>query len=257
MNKPQQQHIFISGASRGLGAALAIGYAKKLGKLATLSITATSNENLKQTKTACEALGCQVNSYAINVKDFAHCILQIQSINQQYPIDIAILNSGISGNSEAASEPWSQISNIIETNLLGTMATAQPLSSAMHARQCGKLVFISSIAAHRGLALTPSYCASKAGIKSFAEALRGQLEPAGVSVITVFPGFITTDMSEQFAGPKPFMISAQQAAQKIIHGVECNRAIVAFPWWLNLAQRSLNWLPARIGDRILRKMGYG
>ena len=105
--------------------------------------------------------------------------------------------------------------------------------------------------------ITPSYCASKAGIKSYGEALRGLLAKDNVHVSVVCPGFIKSAMSDDFPGAKPFMITADKAAKLIKKGLAVNKACISFPFPLNFGTRLLSLLPAFIADYILTKMTYG
>ena len=139
----------------------------------------------------------------------------------------------------------------------GVLSSIQPLILPMRTRKKGQIAIISSLAAYRGLPITPSYCASKAGIKSYGEALRGLLAKDSVQVSVVCPGFIKSAMSDDFPGAKPFMISADKAAYLIKKGLGANKACISFPFPLNLGTRLLSLLPAFIADFILSKMTYG
>ena len=247
-------HILITGASRGLGAALARGYAKHYGSELQLSLVARDKNNLLNSEQQCLNFGAKVNSYAVDISEPNQIIELIESLET---IDIAIINAGITGDSHKATEPWQQQEAIIKTNLLGAMACTHALIPAMQKRASGSIVLISSVAAYRGFGLTPTYCASKAGLKAYADSIRDGLAAQGVKVHLVLPGFIQTDMSNKFKAAKPFMLKADMAAELIINKINRGQWVISFPRLLSYSQRLLNCLPARWGDAILKRMGYG
>ncbi len=252
-----RQHILVTGASRGIGRAIAEAYAAEQGDRVVLTLIARNLDLLLELKPALEQSGAVVSCRAIDVSDHPAIMATIAEIDRESPVDIAIINAGISGDTRNGWESWQQTKNIVDTNALGVMASIQPLVETMQQRGRGKLVLVGSISAYRGMAMTPSYCASKAAVMSYGEALRGWLKPTGVSVITVLPGFVASDMSKHFAGPKLMMISAERAAKKIIAGIANNRSVIAFPSLMTLGIRLLAWLPAGLGDKILQRLGYG
>jgi len=259
-NKNEQTHILITGASRGLGAALALAYAKHYSEQANetlhLSLLATTTDNLNATKQQCTPYCDQIDCYGVDLNDPSASIASIQAIAEQ-PVDIAILNAGVTNDSKNNQETWQQQHAIINTNLLAAMACTHALIPSMQARQSGRIVLVSSIAAFKGLGLTPSYCASKAGIKAYADSIRGGLADQGVTVHCVMPGFIATDMTAAYSGATPFMISSERAAMIVIKGLQKNRLIIIFPRLISWGMRLLNILPVRWSDAILKYAGYG
>ncbi len=157
--------IIITGASGDLGYALATTYAKTGIKLGLLG---RSTAKLQKTQHACEQKGAVVESASIDVTDNKSLQQWIQQFNQQHPVDLLIANAGMTSsigmNGEA--EKWETINLVIDTNLKGILSTIQPLILPMRTRKKGQIAIVSSLAAYRGLPITPSYCASKAGIKS-------------------------------------------------------------------------------------------
>jgi len=127
----------------------------------------------------------------------------------------------------------------------------------MKKRKHGQIAIVSSLAAYRGMPITPSYCASKAAIKSYGEALRGWLAEDGIRVSVICPGFVESELSAQFFGDKPLMISSQKAASIIIKGLEKNKARISFPFPLNLGMWFLAILPPTISDWFMRLFSYG
>jgi NAD(P)-dependent dehydrogenase (short-subunit alcohol dehydrogenase family) len=123
---------------------------------------------------------------------------------------------------------------------------------AMCARGRGRIVAIASVAAYRGMPYSPGYCASKAGLRAYAEALRPGLAPYGVGVTVVCPGFFSSPMTDRWEGPTPFLASGERAARRIRRGIDRGRSRIDFPWPLVLGMRFCDLAPALVGDRIMR-----
>ena len=248
--------IIITGASGGIGAALAKIYANPD---VTLGLIARNQEKLKLIANECKQLGANVLYASIDVTDTETLQSWISSFDQNTPIDLLIANagvtSGIGKNGEA--ESWSAISKVLDTNLYGVVASIYPLIEPMRKRKAGQIALVSSLAAYRGLPITPSYCASKAGVKVYGEALRGWLAEEGVKVSVICPGFVKSAMSDQFEGDKPFLITTDKAASIIKSGLEKNKARISFPFPLNLGTWFLMLLPSFISDLIIDRISYG
>ena len=253
-------HILVTGASRGLGASLAKHcarhYAQKKQLRVLLSLVARNETALADCALQCQAYGAEVNCFTTDLQEIDTTMETMKTIAKR-PVDMAFINAAASGHSTNGEEPWSQQHTIIQTNLLAAMACATSLIPSMKEHQRGKLVFISSIAAYRGFGLNPSYNASKAGIKCYAESLRHSLEAFNIKVCTVLPGFIDSDMSATFPGRKPFMFSSEKAAAKICKKVDSNAPLIQFPWPLIAGQKLLSVLPESSAKKILTWLGYG
>ncbi len=249
-------HVLITGASNGIGASLALQYAKN-GK--TLSLIARNESRLNEIVKKCQSYGAQVTPYIVDVNETDALQQTIADIDRKNPIDLVIANAGVTSNigPNGEEEPWSDVKHLVNTNLLGAMATLSPLISPMRKRGQGQMAVVSSLAAYRGLPITPAYCASKAGIKAYGEALRGLLRNDGVGVSVVMPGFVISDMSDKFPGKKPFMITSEKAAEIIEKGITKNKARISFPFPLNVGTWFLSLLPASIADFLLDKLSYG
>jgi short-subunit dehydrogenase len=248
--------IVITGASGGIGAALARTYARHD---TILGLLGRNTAKLSRIKKDCEARGAEVITTSIDVRDTEPLQDWLTHFNQQHPIDLLIANAGVTSSIGANGEPesWKATQNVLDVNFQGVIASIHPLIQPMQQRHSGQIAIISSLAAYRGLPVTPSYCASKAGIKSYGEALRGWLSADGIKVSVVCPGFVESSMSQQFPGNKPFLMSADKAAHIIKKGLDKNRARISFPFPLNLGTWFLAVLPASLGDFILRFFNYG
>lgn len=248
--------ILITGASRGIGAALALCYAKAGNRLVLIA----RNENkLAQIAEQCRSRSAEVIVESLDIRQIEALQAFIQTCDQRYPFDLVICNAGVTSaiGSSGEAEEWAAICRVVDTNLYGVLATLNPLISAMQSRQRGQIALISSLAAYRGMPITPVYCATKAAVKSYGEALRGWLKPDGIRVSVVCPGFVESDMSQTFPGDKMQVISADQAARLIQRGLEKNRPVISFPFPLNLGMWALSILPASIGDWLMQRLSYG
>ena len=245
-------NIIISGGSSGLGRALALTYANKNNTLGLIGRNATT---LQDVATLCEQQGAKVILIICDLSvDFKVLKQKLTAFHQQFNLDLVIANAGITASSSAQRElePWQVTKTLIDTNVLGVLGLLHPIVHLMQQQQSGQIVIISSIAAFYGMPITPSYCASKAAIKSYGEALRGLLYEDQIQVCLVYPGFIKTAMSDQFPGPKPFMMSPKKAAMIIQRGIQKRKKVIAFPFWLSTGMAFLPLLPSSIADFILR-----
>jgi len=243
--------IVVTGASSGLGAALARAYAAP-GVI--LGLVGRNPERLTAVASACRAAGATVDEALIDVAERAHLEAWLISLDHRNPVDLVIANAGISAGPPAgsASEDADLTTRQIAVNLLGAVNTVAPLLPAMAGRGKGRIALIASLAAYRGLPYSPGYCASKAGLRAYGEALRALAEPHGIGVTVVCPGFFTSPMTDRWDGPTPFVISGDRATRKIKRAIDRSRRRVSFPWPMVLGMRVCDTLPSALGDRILR-----
>jgi short-subunit dehydrogenase len=248
--------ILITGASGAIGEALAKTYARSG---VTLGLLSRNKNKLENVAHLCEQQGALAITASIDVTNTERLQQWITDFNQQYPVDLLIANAGVTSSigDQGEAESWDAISNVLDTNLYGVIASIYPLIESMRQRKSGQIAIISSLAAYRGLPITPAYCASKAGVKVYGEALRGWLAEEGIKVSVICPGFVKSAMSDQFSGDKPFMITADKAASIIRNGLKKNKARISFPFPLNLGTWFLTMLPAAFADRILGWISYG
>jgi len=178
----------------------------------------------------------------------------LEEFDSAHPVELVIANAGTSAGPDPDSpgEPVAMTLRQIEVNLVGTVNTIAPLVPPLCARGRGRVVAIASVAAFRGLPYSPGYCASKAGVRAYAEALRPRLARHGVGVTAVSPGFFSSPMTDRWDGPTPFLASGERAARRIKRGIDRGAARIDFPWPLVLGMRFCDLAPAAIGDAILR-----
>ncbi len=239
------RRIAITGASAGLGAALACALA---GPGVQLRLCARSLERLEATAAECRDRGAEVAVETVDLRDPEAGPGWISRIEADGPIDLLVLNAGVFvGRPEhGAMEPLRAIPDLVTTNLTAPVLCATAAVPAMRARGAGRIVFISSLAAVSPSPDSPSYSAAKAGLSAFAKALGDDLAGTGVSVTVVEPGHIHTRQTEQQIGPIPFAVTPEAAASRIVAGIERGAGRIAFPLVPRVYVRVTDLLPRRV-----------
>jgi short-subunit dehydrogenase len=247
--------VLITGASAGIGAALAREYAAP-GR--TLVLHGRDAARLATLARECEGRGARVVALELDLREGPAAVDALRQLSAAHVVDLAIVNAGVTsaiGQGEEV-EDFARGREVLAVNLDGALATVAGVLPAMRWRGSGQIALMSSLAAYFGLPITPTYCASKAALKAYGEALRVWLAPQGVAVNVVMPGFVQTAMSASLAIPKPFMMGPERAARLIRAGLARNRARIAFPfpfswgaWWLSV-------LPPQVSERLVRWLGY-
>lgn len=247
--------IVISGASRGLGAALAERFAMPG---VTLRLIARSARGLAETAARCTALGATVDTAALDVRDGAAVAAQLLLWQAVRPIDCIIANAGIARGvrPDGRWEGMDGATEQVTVNLLGAMHLVEPLLPAMRERRAGRIVLIASVAAYRGLPDAPGYAASKAGLRAYGEGLRAALAPRGVGVTVVLPGFFDSAMGERWSGPRPLAISLDAAADRTWRAIRRGARRAAFPLPLAAVLRLVDAMPAGLSDWLVRRMRF-
>ncbi len=246
-------HVVITGASRGLGAALAQRFA---GPGVRLGLIARSAEGLAATAAACATRGAVVSVAVLDVRDAAGMGAVLAAWQALAPIDCAIANAGVSGGTrpDGAPEGLDSATRQVGVNLQGALNLVEPLWPGMAAG--GRIALVASIAGFRGLPDIPAYCASKAGLRAYGEALRARLGPRGVRVTVLCPGFFESDMSRRFLGGQPGAMGLDPAADRCHAAIVRGRARLAFPWHLAAGLRLLDLLPASLSDFCARRVRF-
>jgi short-subunit dehydrogenase len=239
------KNIIITGASSGLGAALAKYYAASG---ITLYLQGRDVQRLELVAQACRKQGAVVVCEILDITDAQSVSQWLTTIDGATPIDLIIANAGISAGTGGDGESAEQVRRIFATNIDGVINTVQPLISSMAARKSGQIAIISSLAGIRGLPSSPAYSASKACVRYYGEGLRGALKKSGVQVSVVCPGYIKTPMTEVNNFPMPFIMTPEKAAAIIARGLAKNKSRIAFPLTLYLPLWWLACLPVRLTD---------
>lgn len=240
--------ILITGASSGIGAALAKAYA---GTDITLGLTGRHAVRLEETAAECREQGAVVHTALIDVRNREALAQFIIRFDELHAIDLVIANAGISAGSFQGIEGEDKALAIFETNVTGVLNTIHPLIPRMIARRGGQIAIMSSLASFRALPQAPAYSASKAAIRYYGEALRGLLKPHGTRVNVICPGWVDTPLTQVNAFAMPLIMTASRAAKRIQRGLARNQATIAFPRRLAIPLRVFGALPASWTDMFV------
>lgn len=240
--------ILISGASGGIGSALALAYAADS---VHLILTARNEIKLKALAAQCEAKGAQVTIYADDLLNDSF-VRWVKQLAQENCPDIVIANAGITstiGPSDE-NESISAVTQVMQTNFLGVIRLVRPIVAKMQQQKQGQVAIISSIAAVVSLPQSPAYCASKAALNRYIESLALLLRPDNVRFTLVLPGFIKTALSDKLQCNKPLMITPDKAARKIKRAISKKKAMLIFPralYYFSLLARCFpKWLVLKV-----------
>jgi len=261
MNIAQPTNILITGASSGIGAALARDYAAPGIRLV---LGGRDRTRLGHVAQDCRARGAEVETGTVDVTAKDEMARWIADAFAHGPIDLIIANAGISGgtggNGEDAesSESRDQVESIFAVNVGGVLNTVYPAIEQMRKRKGvpvrGQIVVMSSLAGFRGLPGAPAYSASKACVRSLGEGLRGSLARQGLRVSVICPGFVKSPMTDINPYPMPFLMPVEKAARIIRRGLARNRARIAFPWRLWAMVWLMSALPVGLTDPLFSRM---
>ncbi|PYE16582.1 short-subunit dehydrogenase [Paraburkholderia silvatlantica] len=248
-------HIVITGASAGIGRALALAYARTG---VALGLVGRDRVRLDECAAACHAQGALVKIGLLDVRDAAAVKTWLDEFDSLHPIDLLIANAGVASTLAGAGdwEGLERTARVVDTNFYGAMHAVLPVVDQMRKRRRGRIAIVASIAALRGMAISPAYCASKAAVKAYADSVRPILRRDGIGMTVILPGFVKTAMSDVFPGDKVFMWSADQAAAHIRRKIDGGSAEIAFPGLLAFGMRLLTLLPPVIADAILDRLSY-
>jgi short-subunit dehydrogenase len=234
--------IVITGASSGLGRALALEYASPGVALALIGRNAA---RLSEVVDLSRAKGAVVTLGEIDVRNRAAMSAFLLEVDAATPVDCLIASAGVTMVTPAvnAVEDLTKSAEVFDVNLNGVMNTLAPLAPLMRARRAGQIALFGSIAAFAPPPDSPTYAASKAAIVAFALATRALYHRDGVSVSVVCPGFVDTPMTNSYDSLKPFQVGVEDAARRIREGLDRRKAVIAFPKQLYLAARMQQFLP--------------
>ncbi|KAF2989803.1 putative oxidoreductase [Methylocystis sp. MJC1] len=247
------QTILITGASSGIGKALAVSYAQR-GK--TLILVGRDVRQLEEAAAECRSFGATVEIGAIDVRHAEKLCEFILKMDRQYNVDLLIANAGVSAvvSEGEIMESVEITASIFEINVFGVLSAVQAIAPQMCTRGKGQIALMGSMAALRGLPYAPAYCATKSAIHIYAESLRASLNKHGVSITLIVPGFVETPFNAGLSSPKPMALSAKRAAAIIRRGLEKGKCEIVFPRLLYFLIRAGSLLPARLVDAILARI---
>jgi short-subunit dehydrogenase len=190
----------------------------------------------------------------LDVRDSQAAKGWIEAAESVKKLDLLIANAGISAGIGGGGEEAEQVQRIFATNVGGVLNVLLPAIPAMMARKQGHLAIIGSLAGVRGLPSAPAYSASKAAVMAYGDALRGWLSAHGVKVSVICPGYIRTPMTDKNPFPMPFMMEADEAAKKIVKGLEAGKGRIAFPLALYGGLKLLAFLPSYLTDIFFSRL---
>lgn len=242
--------VYITGASSGIGQALAEAYYRKGWRVALVARRPAELSAWTHAR-GLDASRCEV--YGADVRD-VRAITQAgqDCLARQGLPDVVIANAGISiGVDTADIEDIELMRAVLETNTLGVAATFQPFLTPMRKRASGVLVGIASVAAIRGLPGHGAYCASKAAVISYCESLRGEYRDSGVKVLTLLPGYVATPLTAKNRYAMPFLITADTFAKRAMRAINSGVSYRVIPWQMAVVAKLMRLLPNALFDRLL------
>ncbi len=242
--------IFITGASSGIGQALAARYARAGYRLALVA------RRTAEIQAWADAQGLDERRCAVfgaDVADVDSIVAAGQACMAQMGLpDVVVANAGISiGMDTGVREDIDVMARTLAVNNTGLAATFHPFVDAMRQRGSGRLVAVASVAAIRGLPGHGAYCASKAAVVAYAESLRGELRGSGVKVVTLVPGYIDTPLTRRNRYAMPFLMKVDDFADRAHAAIEAGAAWRVIPWQMGWVARLLRIMPIALFDRLL------
>jgi short-subunit dehydrogenase len=219
--------IVITGASSGIGEALALDYARPG---VSLALTGRDTGRLEAVATACRTKGATVVADTVDVIDRETFAAWLTAFDDSHPVDLVVANAGISIDKDNSSlDDFSVIRRTLDVNVGGVLNTVEPLLSRMIARKRGQIAVVASLASFIGLPYSASYNASKACVRVWGESIRYVLKKDGIGVSVICPGFVVSRMTANAPFPMPFLMTAARASAVIRHGLAHDHARIAFP----------------------------
>lgn len=246
--------VFITGASSGIGQALAARFYEAGYRLA---LVARRTEAIETWAAAHQLDPARWRLYSADVAQTDSIVQAGQRcIETQGLPDVVIANAGISvGMDTAERSDLDVLAGTFATNNIGLAATFHPFVAAMAARGSGRLVGIGSVAAIRGLPGHGAYCASKAGVVAYCESLRGELRASGVKVVTLCPGYIDTPLTQGNRYGMPFLMKPEDFADRAFRGIEAGVSYRVIPWQMGVIAKIMRALPNALYDRAVKGRG--
>lgn len=247
------KNILITGASSGIGEALALTYAKNGAK--NLFLSGRNANRLQEVVSKCQKFGCTTEGKIIDVANKAAMEKWIAECNQKAPLNLVFANAGVSTGEETPQN----IYNTFNTNVMGVLNTVTPAVEIYkkQSENTTKIIAITaSIAGYHGLSACPSYSASKACVKAYGEALRNSLRAQNIAVNVICPGFVRSRITDKNTCPMPFFMEADKAADIIYKGLQKNIGLIAFPWPMRFGVWLLSILPNCLSDFIYSRLPH-
>ena len=243
------RNILITGASSGIGEALALEYAAPG---IFLALTGRDTARLETVAAAARAKGADVEAKVIDVVDRAGMTQWLQQLDAARPLDLVIANAGVGLEGDRTLPEEEAMRGTFAINIDGVLNTVLPLLPAFRARKRGQFAIVASLASFVGLPQSAAYNGSKAAVRVWGESLRLSERRNGVAVNVICPGFVVSRMTARNTFPMPFLMSAEKAARIIKSGLARNKARIAFPFGTKAAVWLGITLPGSWTDRLMR-----
>lgn len=243
---------WVTGASSGIGRALAIGLAREGW---AVGLSARREERLREVAQEIRTAGgrAAVLPCDVTVRDEVHGAARRCRV-ELGPVDLLVANAGVSGMTRPESLDAEEVEWMLRVNFLGAVFAVEAVLPGMRSRRRGRLVAVSSLAGYGGLPMTAAYSASKAALTNFFESLRIDLGKEGLDVTVVAPGYVRTPMTEGRAHALPFLVDVDDAAERILRAIHRRERIAAFPWPLASAVRLARIWPRSLYDWVARRI---
>ncbi len=246
--------VMITGASSGIGGGLALELARRGAKL---GLIARRVDSLNEIAREAEEQGTQAAVFPADVQDAAAMRSAALGLQEKLgPIDVLIANAGIGPTTDGSKLTGEEVAAVMNVNVIGAANSVAAVVPEMLARGQGQLVAISSLAAYRGVPKSAAYCASKAAVSAMFESLRLDLEPRGIAVTIIHPGFIKTRLTAGRHAQLPFLLELDDAVKRIVGGIEKRKKAFSFPWQLATIVRAGMIMPIFMYDWISRRNSF-
>ncbi len=250
----QDKTVMITGASSGIGRGLALELSRRGAKVGLIARRADVLDELVR---EIEAANGKAIALPADVMDADSLLVAADRLRSTFgPIDVLVANAGVGETVDGAELKGSSVASVINVNVLGAANSVEAVVSEMVKRGSGQLVVISSLAAYRGLPKSAAYCASKAAVSAFFESLRLDLQPRGIAVTIIHPGFIKTSLTAGRDAQMPFLMELDDAVAKIVGAIEKRKKSYAFPWQLASIVRAGMVMPNFMYDWFSRRNSF-
>jgi short-subunit dehydrogenase len=243
--------VFLTGATSGIGEALARHYAAQGAKLGLLARRADLLDSLAR------SLPTAAETYIADVRDLGALKAAAADFVAKHGVpDLVIANAGIShGTATEYADDIAVFQEILDINVVGMVNTFHPFVAAMRKAKHGTLVGMASVAGYRGMPGAGAYSASKAAAIRYLESLRVELRGTGVKVATICPGYIATPMTEKNPYPMPFIIPADDFARRFARAISAGKDYAVIPWQMGVVAKLLTVLPNALFDAAFARVG--
>jgi short-subunit dehydrogenase len=249
--------ILITGASSGIGKALALHYAAPG---TTLFISGRDQERLDALSEQCRQAGATVSAWVGDVTDATGMRDWIRSCDDDCPLNLVIANAGVALGATDVKGLHQAAVDSFQINVNGVFNTVHPALEVMSERrpypvEDAQVAVMSSVMGYAGMARSPAYSSSKAAVKHYGQALRGAFRGMGIGVSVICPGYVASALTDRNTSKMPFLISAERAAATIARGLARNKPRITFPWQMVLITRLAINLPGFLADRLNKPWG--